>query len=231
MNKTNAVKAGHSRTPDAHDIHEVRGAVYLVFIILLGVVGFLVWALNSEIDEIARARGEVIAAARTQVVQVTDGGKLESLFVEEGDTVRKGKVLARLDATRAVGLYRESEAKVALLDAMRTRLKAELFGDEMVFPELLDGYPEFVREQTLLYNHRRKSFEDETKALRGKLAAINRELGVANLLLKNGAIGSNEVLRLRSERADVQVRLTEVSANFLDKAQNSLASVEERPGK
>lgn len=222
MGKTNDTEGSVARR------HDSRGAVYLLFTVLFGVAGFLVWALTSEIDEIARGQGEVIAVARTQEVQVTDGGVLERLFVAEGDTVRKGALLARLDATRAAASYQESRSRVALLQAMQARLKAEVLGDQMVFPRLLESYPAFVREQTLLYRRRKKSFEDKLDSLQEKLAVIERELGVVQPLLDEGAIGLSEVLRLERERADVRIQLTEVHSRFLETAQDSLAAVEEK---
>lgn len=202
--------------------------VYLLLTVLFAVVGFVVWALTEEIDEIARGHGEVIAEARTQVVQATDGGVLAALFVTEGDVVKKGALLARLDDTRPTVSYRETRTRVALLEAMETRLKTEVLGEALVFPRLLDRYPAFVQEQTLLYQRRHKSLEAKLKALHNKLSVIDRELRVVKPLLKEGAIGLSEVLRLERERADVQIQLTEVRSHFLEAAQEILSAVEEK---
>ena len=45
--------------------------------------------------------------------------------VQEGDIVEKDEVLLKLDDTRSSAILRESEAKVANLEAMLARLKAE----------------------------------------------------------------------------------------------------------
>ena len=210
------------------DHHETRGAVYLLVTVSLGIAVFLVWALRTEIDEIARARGEVIAVARAQVVQIVDGGVLERLLVKEGDEVKKGDLLASLDPTRAAASYHDSQAKVALLTAMQVRLKTEVLGEEMRFPASLDSYPEFVREQSLLYRRRKNSLEEKIQSLQKKLAVLDRELGVVRPLLEEGAIGLSEVLRLERERSDVQIELTNVRSHFLEMAQENLSAVEEK---
>lgn len=222
------VKDDKNNAVIVHRKHETRAAVYLLLIVLLAVVGFLVWALTEKIDEIARGRGKVIPVAHTQIVQVSDNGVLERLFVAEGDVVKKGALLARLDATRTEISYREAQARVALLQAIQARLKAEVLGDEPDFPELLDSYPDYVHEQTLLYRRRKKSLKDKLDSLDNKMTLIENELDVVRPLLDQGAIGLSEVLHLERERADVQIQLTEVHRSFLESSQDSLATIEEK---
>jgi multidrug efflux pump subunit AcrA (membrane-fusion protein) len=74
------------------------------------------WAAVSEIDQVTRATGKVIASSRSQVVQAVEGGVLETLNVREGDAVQQGQLLAVLDKTRLNAQFQESRAKaVALL--------------------------------------------------------------------------------------------------------------------
>src|SRR5262245_38293398 len=72
----------------------------LLLVLALAVVAFIVWASAFQIDEVARAGGEVITDSRVQVIQAVDGGVLNELLVREGDRVEPGQVLARLDQTR-----------------------------------------------------------------------------------------------------------------------------------
>lgn len=77
---------------------------------LILIVG-LVWASQSEIEQITRASGQVIASSRTQIIQSLDGGVLETLMVKEGDEVTKGQLLAKLDTTKLTAAYRDAESK------------------------------------------------------------------------------------------------------------------------
>ncbi|MGX8895243.1 biotin/lipoyl-binding protein, partial [Enterobacter cloacae] len=66
-------------------------------------------------------------SSREQIIQTLDAGILKSMQVKEGDIVEKGQVLLTLDDTRTSAILRESEAKVANLEAIRARLKAEAY--------------------------------------------------------------------------------------------------------
>lgn len=59
------------------------GLGWVTVVIFLALAGFVAWATYFEIDEVARAQGEVIASSRVQVIQAVDGGVLSELLVRE----------------------------------------------------------------------------------------------------------------------------------------------------
>ena len=83
-----------------------------------------VWAGVASVDQIARAQGQVIVSSRTQVIQSANDGVIEKLLVQEGERVRKGQVLVRLDRSQAEAGYSDSLGKVAALKATLVRLSA-----------------------------------------------------------------------------------------------------------
>ena len=66
----------------------------------LAVVALVVWAAYARIDEVTKGQGRVIPSSQLQVVQTVDGGVVEELLVEEGQTVDAGQVLLRIDPTQ-----------------------------------------------------------------------------------------------------------------------------------
>ncbi|HCD27532.1 MAG TPA: hypothetical protein DER02_08430, partial [Gammaproteobacteria bacterium] len=75
---------------------EVKGGMSSS-IILIGVLFltvFVAWAAYFELDQSVRAMGQVIPMARTQIVQVADGGVLAELLVKEGEQVAAGQRVA-----------------------------------------------------------------------------------------------------------------------------------------
>lgn len=64
-------------------------------------IEFLLWAALFEIEQTVRAQGQIIPTARTQVIQSADGGVLEKLLVEEGQSVKAGQELAILERQRS----------------------------------------------------------------------------------------------------------------------------------
>lgn len=69
-----------------------------MWLIVLLVLAFLLWAVFAPVNELARARGEVIPSGYVQVVQSQAGGVIEQLLVREGDTVKAGQLMARFKA-------------------------------------------------------------------------------------------------------------------------------------
>jgi len=76
------------------------GSRLVIWISLLALICFLVWASQAELEQITRAPGQIIASGRTQVIQASDGGVLQALRVKEGDFVERGQLLAVLDGQK-----------------------------------------------------------------------------------------------------------------------------------
>ena len=83
--------AGHGFVVDAGDAiraREVRGERLLLWVILLFVVSFLVWAYFAVLEEVVRGSGKVIPSSQVQVVQNLEGGIVESIGVCRGNVIR-----------------------------------------------------------------------------------------------------------------------------------------------
>ena len=85
----------------------------VVWALLAAVLAFIVWAAWADLDQITRGSGQVIASSHTQVVQTVDGGILATLRVREGDKVRRGQLLATLEAAKAEASFQETAARTA----------------------------------------------------------------------------------------------------------------------
>jgi len=96
----------------------------VLIVITLAVIAFLAWAAVLQIDQVARAAGEVITSNRVQVIQSVDGGVLDELLVREGDQVQPGQVLARLKQTRFASSVDEIQIYLYALQAKVARLRA-----------------------------------------------------------------------------------------------------------
>src|SRR5690606_8273216 len=90
-----------------------RGSTWIIALAGLTVIGFVLWSLWAELDQITRAPGQVIPAGRVQVMQSADGGVIRDIRVHEGDAVKKGQLLVTLDRTTSGASVDESLARVA----------------------------------------------------------------------------------------------------------------------
>src|SRR3546814_3056116 len=77
-----------------------RPALVIIAVAFLAIVLFVVWSFWAELDQISRARGQVIPTGRVQVIQSSDGGVISKIEVNEGDHVRRDQLLMTLDSVK-----------------------------------------------------------------------------------------------------------------------------------
>lgn len=199
----------------------------LLWITLLCLIIFVVWASQAEIDQVTRAPGQVIASSRTQIIQSSDGGVVEAVLVKEGDQVAKGQTLVKLDTTKSESAYLETRAKATALRAAKARLNAEIFGGEPKFPDEVAEYPQFKENQLLLLAKRRQAIGSEISALQGILALAKRELQMNQPLLATGDISMAEVLKIQRQVADLESQIVNKRNKYTQDTQAELGKVEE----
>ena len=199
------------------------------FVRLLGLLllVLLVWSYFAELDEVSSGSGKVVPISKEQVIQSLEGGVLAKIFVREDDLVEAGQVLAQLDPTVTESAVGETEAKYRAALASATRLKAEVNNTELVFPEQLEKYPELIASERKLYETRRQSFEDALRGIRETKELIEEELKINEKLAKAGAASNVDVIRLKRERSELQLKETEIRTDYYVKAREELAKANE----
>lgn len=203
------------------------GSRWLIVLVFLIIAAFVVWARYSELDQIARAQGLIIATSRTQVIQSANDGVIESLLVREGESVSKGQILARLDRSQADAARRDSLGKVAALKAALIRLQAEVFNRPLVFPPDVRAYPTFVQNQTELFQRRQSAILAEVAALEESLTLTQEELKLLEKLLTSEDIGKTEVIRLQKQVAELKGQITNRRNKYFQDAQAEMTRAEE----
>jgi len=216
--------AAKSSATLAEQLSSSRAVMWVTFACVATVI---IWAYFAEIDEITRAPGSIISSSRTQLIQSQDGGILEAMLVREGDEVKAGQVLARMQRTRAESSYLETQAKLAGLSATKARLLAEITGSEPRYPALLKSYPEFKDHQTVLLRKRRAALNEELNALESMRRLVRQELEMNRPLVRTGDVSLTEVLRLERQVADYQAQITNKRNKNLQDTQAELSKVEE----
>ena len=219
------------RQAHVHRLQNVhRGnQVWLLALLLVAVLVFGVWATMFRIDEVARAKGEVIASSRVQVIQSVDGGVLQQLLVREGDRVKSGQLLARLDQTRFGASVGEVEARLFGLQAKVVRLRAEVTGEaRLAFSaDLLARSAETARVEEALFRQRRQGIDEELRTLRVAVDLAQKEQRIIDQLHTDGDASGSEVLRAQRALNEAQARLANRRNNFLEEASKELAKAED----
>jgi membrane fusion protein, adhesin transport system len=205
----------------------LRDATRMLWVLAALVVVFLVWAWFATLDEVATGTGRVVPTSHEQVLQSLEGGILAKLHVHQDDIVKPGQILAQLDPTLAGSTVDESAAKYRAALAAQARLQAEVDGTPLRFPKELDGYPAIKAEQQRLYDARRRSLSASLGLIDESLALINREVGIGESLIATGAASNVEVLRLKRQRADLDLKKSDLRSQYLVEARQDLTKVSE----
>jgi len=92
-----------------------------------------------EVDKVVTTTGKVVSRSPTIVVQPLDTAIVRSIEVREGEIVRAGQILARLDPTFAAADLGALATQVSLLQAQVTRMQAEVDGKPRPEPVLAGG--------------------------------------------------------------------------------------------
>ena len=198
-------------------------ASLVIWIIGIGLLILLLWAGLFQLEEVSTGTGKVIPSSKEQVIQSLDGGILTKLDVQEGDIVEKGQVLAQLDPNRFESNVGESQSLLISAQATAARLRAEVNGTPLVFPDEVKKDPKLVQEETALYNSRRENLEQSISGLKLALQLVQQELTMTEPLVAKGAASEVEVLRLKREANDLQNKINDARNQYYVKSREELS--------
>jgi HlyD family secretion protein len=173
---TDSASSGEDRTLRNHLI----GGTVIALVLTVGIGG---WAATTELSGAITASGSVVVDSNVKKVQHLTGGVVGELLVREGDRVRIGDTLVRLDETvLRAGLAIFTKG----LDEMRARkarLASERDGVERIVvpPELIDALPspEFASaldSERKLFDLRRAARQGQKSQLRQRIAQLDDEV-------------------------------------------------------
>jgi adhesin transport system membrane fusion protein len=158
-NGQNSEQTGETATKDRRPY----GARAYLWLSVILVAGFVIWAAVCEIDIVSTAQGEVIPSSKVKSVQHLEGGIISEILVREGDTVKPGQPLVVLEETAQGSSVEELEVRINSLTAEKIRLEAEANGlKELKFPEDLSlHHQELVKQARALFDVRQKRLKSE----------------------------------------------------------------------
>lgn len=193
----------------------------VVWMSLVAVGALLVWAYFAPLEEIAAGNGKIIPSSRAQVIQSLEGGILSELLVHEGDIVDAGQKLAVLDDTRFRASYGELDSKILSLEAAAARLRAQMNGGELIFPESVKAEKDLMAREQSLFDSQRDTLNANLSSLKETYALTSRELKLTQPLVAKGAASEVEVIRLRQQVVELERKIKELENQFQVTARES----------
>lgn len=176
----------------AAELKTPRTSRMLLAAVLLLLITGTTWAHFAILDEVKRGEGRVIPSRQMQVVQSLEGGLVEKIMVQEGDTVQKGQVLARIDNTKfsadlgEVRAKREAAANSLKLLSREVELTRKLY-EQKVVPEIemlrLQRQAADLTGQIAVFDETIKSAEDRVRRteLRSPVYGIINKINVTTV--------------------------------------------------
>ncbi|MBK7004792.1 MAG: HlyD family type I secretion periplasmic adaptor subunit [Burkholderiales bacterium] len=221
----------------------------------IGFGGFLLWAGLAPLDEGVPSAGMVAIDTKRKPVQHLTGGLVKEVAVKEGDLVKEGQLLVRLDEAAVRANFESVRQRYLGLRAMENRLLAEQQGlQKIVFhKDVQDALKvpqvrQIVTTQEQLLQSRRASLAAETQsiqeAMQGQQAQIeayttilvNRksqqtllaeELGHTRSLVSEGYAPRNRMLELERMSAESGSGIADLQGSIL-RAKRSIAELQQR---
>jgi len=161
-------------------LHLVIGLT--VVVILAGGLGG--WASTAQISGALIAPGSVVVESNVKKVQHPTGGVVGELRARDGDVVKAGDVVVRLDDTVTKASLAIVTKNLDGLWARAARLEAEQRGlDNIVFPQMLLSRAEdpdvkaVIASETKLFEVRVTGRAGQKAQLRERVTQLNEEIG------------------------------------------------------
>jgi HlyD family type I secretion membrane fusion protein len=170
----------------------------------------------APISGAAVATGEVITSGSRIVVQPLAGGLVAEVLVREGETVRAGQPLVRMNSVRSAAAAQQAQARRDALRALQARLIAERDGaDEIAFPPDLVGragephVASALATQSAVFRRHREILDAERAIAATELTASDAQRAGAR---KQLALIEDELAGIRKLYAKGYARVTQVRA-------------------
>jgi membrane fusion protein, protease secretion system len=221
----------------------------------IGFGGFLLWAGFAPLDEGVPGAGVVAIDTKRKAVQHLSGGIVKEVLVGEGDKVKEGQVLIKLDDAASRSNYETVRQRYLGLRAMQGRLTAEQSGLSAVtfHPDLQKAasdpfIAQQMRNQEQLFMSRRSMLRSDLQSIeesiqgqmglltayngmlenrRNQLALINDELGNLRGLVKEGYAPRNKQLEMERLVAETNSVIAELMGNIV-RAQRAVGELRQR---
>jgi protease secretion system membrane fusion protein len=152
-------------------------------LILLGVGGFMLWASLAPLDKGVPMPGTVAKESNRKTIQHPNGGTVQEILVKDGDVVKKGQVLVRMNNIQATSQAETARAQYITGRLAEARLLAERDGlKSLTFPPALASIKDDPRVvagfslQNQLFASRRMSLESEIGAYDENIAGLKVQI-------------------------------------------------------
>jgi HlyD family type I secretion membrane fusion protein len=165
------------------------------------------WSAFAKLDSAVVASGVVVNETNKRTIQHLEGGIVRDILVREGQRVREGQVLFRVDSVSAKATYDVHRNQLDFSVAQEARLVAERDGaDHITFPDEIasrrteKNVAHAIADQVKQFEERRASLVGQIEILEAKIHQYERE--IEGLKLEREAV-ERQLKFINEELADL----------------------------
>jgi protease secretion system membrane fusion protein len=232
-----------------------RAARLGLWVLGLGLGGFLLWATLAPLDEGVPSMGTVAIESKRNVVQHLSGGIIKRVLVREGQVVEAGQPLVELDDALMNANFEGVRQRYLGLRAVQGRLLAEQAGAAKIefHPDLIEAASDplirtQMQTQEQLFRSRQarltadlqaieenisgqegllQSYREMMVSRRTQMALIKEELQNTREMVREGYAPRNRQLELERSLADVTASIADLTGSTV-RAQRTIAELRQR---
>ena len=194
-------------------------SVLALFLILL------TWSIFGKLDIIASAEGRLVPQSYVKIVQPADAGIVQEILVKEGESVKAGQILMRMDTKLAKADEQTLATELALKSLQLRRIDAELARQPLVRNS--DDPDDLFRRVEAQYRDHQQAYRDALSQARESLEKTQRDYQAGSEILTK----LREVTPILKAQADSytgmgkdgyvpQVMVQDKQRDYLEKAQD-----------
>jgi protease secretion system membrane fusion protein len=211
-------------------------------IVVLGIGGGMLWAMTAPLDKGVPMSGTVTVSSNRKAVQHLTGGVVDEILVNEGDSVKAGQILVRMNDMQTRSQAEISRGQYFSARAAEARLVAERDGKKVVaFPPELESARKDPRVasnislQNQLFSSRQLALQNEMGALEENISGLKfqerglqesrdakkeqkkilqEQLGGMRDLEKDGFVARSRLLDLERSYAQLNGSIAEDTGNI-----------------
>lgn len=165
------------------DTNDARTRLWGWLLLIIGFGGFLAWSMLAPLDAGVPVPGSVVVSGNRKAVQSLTAGKIADILSKDGDRVKSGQLLVRLDDTQSRSQHEIARGQLFSALALEARLGSERLGRSS------PDYPPELRNETgdnragaamalqgQLLNTRRQALASELSAMRENILGLEFQL-------------------------------------------------------
>ncbi len=170
-------------------IRRKAARLFLFFFVL-----FLIWAFTAPIDAGISVQGNVVVVGNRKSVQHPSGGVVQEILIKDGDEVKQGDVLLRVNPLKTEAEMTTVELQYINLLTSEARLKSERDGLGTINWGLELGkrfkpddprVKEAKALQVQLYNSRRSELSSQMASLNEQIGGLNASLNARQIQIRS----------------------------------------------